>query len=261
MTTTKTISSLNKTLIRASLVALTLIFLPSRVLAICDLLVADGETYEVRGCEQYDSVCVLGTGKILIPARAQLTVLASLSVSPTAAIEFTGPAAGPCNLPETPGMFVVSNDLTMGGTFRVIDSAGGWIVNDAGSDTLMISSTGVVTSEHGKLTIDAEIINHGRITADGKDAGFDIEFTVGGVHPTSSGLFEVVTCDARMIFNLVNSLTFTGPANFNVEAGILHYKSNVTTADSADGGGLRVVLGTVKVDEGVSVRFRGKYTG
>ncbi len=41
----------------------------------------------------------------------------------------------------------------------------------------------------------------------------------------------------------------------------MHFKEGITTADSANGGGLRVVLGTVQVDAGISVDFRGAYTG
>lgn len=254
MTTTQTISSLDKTLIKTSLVALSLGLLPSDALGLCDLLVGDGETYIVSGIEPYDSVCILGDGKILIPAGATLRVNSVLSVAPTASIEFSGTG--------TPaGKFVVGDDLTMDGTFRVVGSAGGKISSDAGGDQLTMSSTGVISSGDGALTISAEIINHGRITADGKDAGYDIKFTGSSVQVASSGLFEVVTCDARMVFNLASALTFTGPANFNVEAGTLEFKQDVTTADSDEGGGLRVVLGTVEVAPTKSARFRGKYTG
>lgn len=260
MTTTQTTSAFNNTLIKTCIVALALGFLPSHALALCDLEVGDGETYTVRGCEEYGSVCVLGNGKILISTRAVLTVLVSLSVSPTAAIEFAGQSPGPCNPPGTPGAFVVAADLTMDGTFRATDGVTGIIASDIAGDQLTISPTGVVSSADGALEISAEIINHGRITADGRDTGYDIVFTNTSVQAASSGLFEVVTCDARMIFDLTSALTFTAPANFNVEAGTLEFKEDVTTADSDEGGGLRVVLGTVEVAVNKSVRFRGKYT-
>ena len=201
-------------------------------------------------------MCILGDGKIRIPSGAKLRVETLLSVAPTASIEFSGTGTPPGNSETT-------DDLTMDGTFRVIGSAGGKITtpDKNSSDRITISSTGVISSAEDALTINVEIINHGRITADGRDAGYDIKFTRESIHPASSGLFEVVTCDARMIFDLTSALPFTGPANFNCEAGTLEFKSDVTTADSEDGGGLRVVLGTVKVAQDISVRFRGKYTG
>lgn len=133
-----------------------------------------------------------------------------------------------------------------------------------------VNNDGVIEADVGNISIVGPVANGGTIKASGSDVivafsnltnngtitatgGGDVIFYRGALAVDSLGLFEVVHAESQMIF-ISNAGTITGGADFNVEAGLMHFKRSVTT-----NGGYRQTGGTIKVDAGKTFAATGPY--
>ncbi len=251
-----------------------------------NLVVPLGCVLEITGVESFLRVIVEDGGTLQIAPGGVLTVFIAATVEEGGTFEFTGDSGQAGTLRASVLLLPVALD----GEFTVTGSIGG-VLDGVLASSFRLKTTGSITTLAGPLTISAPIENDGTITgaggnvvvtadvlggssgtfaADGADllftgnvendgrittSGGDITFlSSSSVSAGSSGFFEVMAAGASMVFNHQNSVNITARADFNVEAGLMHFKQSMQTD-----GGFQQSGGTVTVDPGKSFRATGAY--
>ncbi|MEE8169971.1 MAG: hypothetical protein V3T70_05430 [Phycisphaerae bacterium] len=213
-----------------------------------DLIVPNNCTYVISGSEAYQNVKVKAGGTLELAAGAILRVTNSVCVHPRGAFKFTATSG------TQPTLRATEQGVTLDGLLEVTGSVGGALDRAGNLETVQLLSGGEIRCTGGPLTISLPFENDGTVTANGAADGDDIIFNLSVISNGSTGTFQVTTANSELTFLHSGTPSLTGDADFDVAAGVMLFKSTLTTA-----GGFRQTGGSLKVDANKTFTATGDF--
>ncbi|MEE8169972.1 MAG: hypothetical protein V3T70_05435 [Phycisphaerae bacterium] len=186
-------------------------------------------------------------------ASGILEVKASVNVVDDAAVH------GQFNFSATSGTQPIlrpaAAGVTLDGLFEATGSVGGALDRAASTEDVQLLSGGEIRSTSGPIVISLPFENDGIVTANGTADTYDITFNLSAIKNGSVGTFQVTATNSELIFNHTGSPSLSGDADFDISAGLMHFKNGLTTA----GGFRHSAAGSLKVKENETFRADGNF--
>ena len=217
------------------------------------LIVPTNCRHSIGSSQFYTDVIVQDKGQLDLLAGAVLSIRDTLIIDSGGTFRFNDQTDSAINQPRlraTLFLLVIGNITTVSGADQ------GGIIDASASGNHVHLVRGSISSQFGPVLIACPFENDGIVTANGIADGFDIIFT-GQIRNGSTGTFEVTHANSEMIFNhdvSSGSPSLSGDADFNVEAGLMHFQKSLATA-----GGFRQTGGRVRVSAGRFFSATGQY--